>query len=42
VVYCQMHYAVDSLAGLAVAGLVTWLAGTQKSVSGKAKRVSGD
>jgi membrane-associated phospholipid phosphatase len=37
VVYCQMHYAVDSLAGLAVAGLVTWLVGNQESVSGKGK-----
>jgi membrane-associated phospholipid phosphatase len=34
VVYCQMHYGVDALAGLAVAGLVTWLVGG-KSVSGK-------
>lgn len=33
VVYCQMHYGVDALAGLAVAGLVTWLVGT-KSVTG--------
>lgn len=24
VVYCQMHYAVDAVAGLAVGGLVTW------------------
>lgn len=24
VVYCQMHYGVDALAGLAVGGLVTW------------------
>jgi hypothetical protein len=24
VVYCQMHYAVDALAGLAVGGAVTW------------------
>jgi len=27
VVYCQMHYAVDALAGLAVGLLVTWLVG---------------
>jgi membrane-associated phospholipid phosphatase len=27
VVYCQMHYGVDVLAGLAVAGVVTWLVG---------------
>jgi membrane-associated phospholipid phosphatase len=33
VVYCQMHYGVDVLAGLAVAGLVTWLVGATKSVS---------
>jgi membrane-associated phospholipid phosphatase len=25
VVYCQMHYAVDALAGLAVGGLVVWV-----------------
>jgi len=25
--YCQMHYAVDALAGLAVGLLVTWLVG---------------
>ena len=29
VVYCQMHYAVDALAGVAVGGLVTWLVGKQ-------------
>jgi membrane-associated phospholipid phosphatase len=34
VVYCQMHYGVDALAGLAVGGLVTWLVG-RKSVSGE-------
>jgi membrane-associated phospholipid phosphatase len=33
VVYCQMHYAVDALAGLAVGGLVTWAA--NKSGSGE-------
>lgn len=27
VVYCQMHYGVDALAGLAVGGLVTWAVG---------------
>jgi hypothetical protein len=30
VVYCQMHYAVDALAGLVVAGgvlAVTWIRG---------------
>jgi membrane-associated phospholipid phosphatase len=31
-----MHYGVDALAGLAVGGLVTWLVGATKSVSGKA------
>jgi membrane-associated phospholipid phosphatase len=40
VVYCQMHYGVDALAGLAVGTMVTWAverkAGT-KSVSGKRK-----
>jgi membrane-associated phospholipid phosphatase len=35
VVYCQMHYGVDALAGLAVGGLVTWLVGAAKSVSRK-------
>jgi membrane-associated phospholipid phosphatase len=35
VVYCQMHYAVDALAGLAVGGLMTWVVG--KSESGKEK-----
>jgi membrane-associated phospholipid phosphatase len=37
VVYCQMHYAVDALAGLAVGGLVTWVIGRRQGVSGKAK-----
>jgi membrane-associated phospholipid phosphatase len=36
VVYCQMHYGVDALAGLAVGGLVTWVAG-RKIVSGEEK-----
>jgi membrane-associated phospholipid phosphatase len=31
VVYCQMHYGVDALAGLAVGGVVTWLVGGGKS-----------
>jgi membrane-associated phospholipid phosphatase len=39
VVYCQMHYGVDALAGLAVGGLVTWLVGAAKSVSGKRQKV---
>jgi membrane-associated phospholipid phosphatase len=30
VVYCQMHYGVDALAGLAVGGLVTWAVGKKK------------
>lgn len=39
VVYCQMHYGVDALAGLAVGGIVTWL--VRKSVSGTRKSVKG-
>lgn len=39
VVYCQMHYGVDALSGLAVGLLVTWLVGrtklARKSVSGQ-------
>jgi membrane-associated phospholipid phosphatase len=35
VVYCQMHYGVDALAGLAVGGLVTGVVG--KSVSREEK-----
>ena len=37
VVYCQMHYGVDAIAGLAVGGLVTWGVGrwVRKSVSGE-------
>jgi membrane-associated phospholipid phosphatase len=31
VVYCQMHYGVDALAGLAVGALVTWLVGREKA-----------
>jgi membrane-associated phospholipid phosphatase len=31
VVYCQMHYGVDALAGLAVGGLVTWVADKQRA-----------
>ncbi len=34
VVYCQMHYGVDALAGLAVGGLVTWAVG-RKGLSGE-------
>jgi membrane-associated phospholipid phosphatase len=39
VVYCQMHYGVDALAGLAVGGLVTWGAGRLRrtSMSGEEK-----
>ena len=35
VVYCQMHYGVDALGGVAVGFLVTWL--VNKSVSGKSE-----
>jgi membrane-associated phospholipid phosphatase len=28
VVYCQMHYGVDAVAGLVVGGLVTWVVGS--------------
>ena len=31
VVYCQMHYGVDALAGVAVGGLVTWMVGKEKT-----------
>src|SRR3954470_24067310 len=37
VVYCQMHYGVDALAGLGVGGLVTWVVGKHKGVSGVEK-----
>ena len=40
VVYCQMHYGVDALAGLAVGGLVTWAVG--RKVRGGEKSVSGN
>jgi membrane-associated phospholipid phosphatase len=36
VVYCQMHYGVDALAGLVMGGVVAAVAG-EKSVSGKRK-----
>ena len=36
VVYCQMHYGVDAIVGIAVGLLVTWL--VEKSVSGESKR----
>ena len=35
VVYCQMHYGVDALAGLAVGGLVTWGMGALEKVRGR-------
>jgi membrane-associated phospholipid phosphatase len=35
VVYCQMHYGVDALGGLAVGCLVTWLVGGKKDLSRK-------
>jgi membrane-associated phospholipid phosphatase len=40
VVYCQMHYAVDALAGLAVGGLVSFIVGSEigKSASRNRKR----
>jgi membrane-associated phospholipid phosphatase len=34
VVYCQMHYGVDALAGLAVGALVTWLVGSRSEAGG--------
>ena len=39
VVYCQMHYAVDALGGLAVGAGVTWVANKawEKGVSGEEK-----
>ena len=39
VVYCQMHYGVDALAGLAVGTAVTWLVGRTKMVR---ESVSGE
>lgn len=35
VVYCQMHYGVDALSGLAVGVLVTFLVGQRKRVRGE-------
>jgi membrane-associated phospholipid phosphatase len=32
VVYCQMHYAVDALAGVAVGGFMAWGSGVEKTV----------
>jgi membrane-associated phospholipid phosphatase len=40
VVYCQMHYAVDALAGVVVGGLVTY--GVGKNVSGKNRKRERD
>jgi len=37
VVYCQMHYGVDAVGGLAVGVLVTWLVG-RTNVSGEEER----
>jgi membrane-associated phospholipid phosphatase len=31
VVYCQMHYGVDAIAGLAVGAMVTWVVGHRKA-----------
>jgi len=36
VVYCQMHYGVDALAGLAVGALVTWAVGKKRKGEEKA------
>ncbi len=33
VVYCQMHYAVDAVAGLAVGCAVAWALGQRRSPS---------
>jgi hypothetical protein len=41
VVYCQMHYAVDALAGLVVGAGVTWLVNKnagENSVSGNREK----
>ena len=35
VVYCQMHYGVDALAGLLVGVLITWLVGTRTGKTGR-------
>lgn len=35
VVYCQMHYGIDAVAGLAVGGVVSWGLGERLGVSGK-------
>lgn len=40
VVYCQMHYGVDALAGLAIGGLVAWRVG--KSLSGNRELHTSD
>jgi hypothetical protein len=41
IVYCQMHYGVDALAGLVVGGLVSWGVGLE-SVSRQRKSVSSE
>jgi membrane-associated phospholipid phosphatase len=38
VVYCQMHYGVDALGGLAVGLVVTWLVGWTEAVRKKRER----
>ena len=40
VVYCQMHYGVDALAGLMIGAMVTWVL-TRKGVSGNGGSASG-
>jgi hypothetical protein len=39
VVYCQMHYGVDALAGLAIGAMVSWLVGSRSATR---TRMSGD
>jgi membrane-associated phospholipid phosphatase len=39
VVYCQMHYGVDALGGLAIGAVVTWAVG--KTVNGEWETVNG-
>lgn len=38
VVYCQMHYAVDAVAGVLVAGVVVWLGWRREREAGTAAR----
>lgn len=41
VVYCQMHYGVDALGGVAVGVLVTWLVAGKEQRERETKNVSG-